>query len=67
MKEIQVYEGEVKTDIYGTWSDCSPGLYIGDDLLVGREGGSPFYDYRGKRIRITIEEVEEPNDNDDSG
>ena len=51
-KEIRVVEGEVRRDIYGSWADCSPGLYIDSDMI-----SEVFADYTGKKIRVTIEEI----------
>ena len=52
-KEIKIIEGKVARDIYGSWEDCSPGLYIDSDLVVPL-----FSNYIGKTVRVTIEEVE---------
>jgi hypothetical protein len=51
-KEIKIVEGEVVRDRFGSWSDCSPGLYIDTDMVE-----SIFNAYKGKRIRVTIEVV----------
>ena len=47
-----VMVGRVDWDVYGSWSDCSPGLYIGQDKVesvVGR--------LQGKNVKVTIEEI----------
>ena len=46
--------GKVVRDKYGSWEDCSPGLYLGDDRVETIFSG----DYMGKTIRVTIEVVE---------
>lgn len=63
-KEIKIYEGDVKRDVFGSWEDCDPGLYIDHDMVE-----SIFNRYTGKRIRVTIEIVDKINqeeDNDDT-
>lgn len=52
-KEIRIVEGNVRRDVFGSWSDCSPGLYIDTDMVE-----TIFNAYKGKRIRVTIEVVE---------
>ena len=49
-RTITVVAGEVKRDIYGSWEDCDPGLYVGDTMVE-----SLFDRYRGRRIKVTIE------------
>ncbi len=44
--------GKVEWDIYGSWSDCSPGLYVGQDKVE-----SVIDQLRGKNVKITIEEL----------
>ena len=51
-KEIKIIEGKVARDIYGSWDDCSPGLYVDSN-----NAESLFSEYIGKTVRITIEEV----------
>ena len=52
-------EGIVARDIYGSWDDCSPGLYIDSEhestILAAID------QYSGCRVRITIEEIPEPD------
>ncbi len=55
-KEITIIEGKVARDIYGSWDDCSPGLYVDSDMVE-----TLFSDYIGKNVKITIEEIEEGN------
>jgi hypothetical protein len=47
-------EGPVKVNPWGNWSDVDKGLYIGTDRL-----DNAFYDYEGKKLRITVEVLEE--------
>jgi len=53
--------GKVIQDPYGSWEDCSPGLYFEDDegttgeCIAGNNGHSMFGKYDGQRIRVTIE------------
>lgn len=57
--EIKVISGDIRQDVFGSWSDCSPGLYIDHDLIE-----TVFSQYRGKRVKVTIEvidNVEESN------
>jgi len=51
-REIKIVEGKVARNIYGSWDDCSPGLYIDSDNVE-----SLFSAYMGKTVRISIEEV----------
>jgi hypothetical protein len=50
----EIYEGEVQEDIYGSWEDCSPGLYLDSDMV-----DTLFQPYKGKKVRVTIEVVTE--------
>ena len=52
-REIKIVEGLVARDIFGSWDDCSPGLYVDSDTVE-----TLFSGYEGKRVRITIEEVD---------
>jgi len=52
-KMIEAISGKVVQDICGTWSDWDPRLYLGSDTIEGI-----FAKYRGKNIRVTIEEIE---------
>jgi len=54
-KEIKIIEGDVRRDVFGSWDDCSPGLYIETDMVE-----TIFNQYRGRRIRVTIEVVDPP-------
>lgn len=67
--------GKIVEDPYGSFDDCSPGLYIEEDdgvtgiLISGRNGGSYFRELEGSRVKITIEvlpdlEVEEEEDDE---
>jgi len=53
--------GSIVEDPYGSYDDCSPGLYLqGEDnseeiYICGRGGGSSLYKYNGQRVRLTIE------------
>ena len=50
---ITVITGKVARDIFGSYEDCSPGLYIDSDKIE-----SVFAMYYGKDIKITIEVIE---------
>ena len=52
--EKKIILGNVERDPYGSWDDCSPGLYLNRDLLE-----TIFNKYEGKKIRVTIEEIVE--------
>ena len=56
LREIQmaIIKGKVDRDIYGSYEDCSPGLYIGGDKV-----DSVLSRYLGKNVTITIEETTE--------
>lgn len=49
-----IITGKVDRDIFGSYEDCSPGLYIGPDYLE-----SCFNLYLGKTVKVTIEEINE--------
>ena len=51
--------GKVVRDKYGSWEDCSPGLYLGDDFVE-----TLFSNYIGRTIKVTIEVVENEESND---
>ena len=51
--------GKVVRDKYGSWEDCSPGLYLGDDRVE-----TIFSNYIGRTIRVTVEVVESEESND---
>jgi hypothetical protein len=59
-KEIKIIEGKVGKDIYGSWDDCSSGLYLDSDMIYLDSDliSTIFYNYLGKNIKVTIEEVE---------
>lgn len=59
-KEIKIIEGDVRHDVFGSWSDCSPGLYIDTDMVE-----SIFNSYKGRRVRVTIEVIEPVLDDGD--
>jgi hypothetical protein len=54
---LTVIEGKVAKNIHGSWEDCDPGLYLGDERVISR-----FSDYLGKHIRVTIEVLDTPTD-----
>jgi len=61
MSENKEIIGKIVEDPYGTWDDCSPGLYFQDDdnvtreCIAGKNGHSFFREYDGQRIKVTIE------------
>lgn len=58
-EEKEILEGKVQEDVFGSYDDCSPGTYIGDNILASsvRNGFNIFNKYIGKRIRVTIEVI----------
>lgn len=52
-KTVKTLSGSIRRDVFGSWSDCDPGLYIGNEMIE-----SVFREYMGRRIKITIEEVD---------
>jgi hypothetical protein len=52
-KTITVIDGKVASDIYGSWEDCDPGLYLGDTRVE-----TIFNRYHKKTIRVTIEVID---------
>jgi hypothetical protein len=52
-KTVEIIEGKVERDIFGSWDDCYPGLYLESDMIE-----SIFSEYLGKNIKVTIEEIE---------
>ena len=52
-KTIEIYEGMICRDVFGSWEDCDPGLYIGREFIE-----TIFNKNIGRNIRITIEEIE---------
>ncbi len=60
MNEKVEIVGKIVEDPYGSWDDCSPGLYIqgedsSEECIAGRHGHSFLGKYEGQRIRLTIE------------
>ena len=55
--ERKTYEGEVKRDVFGSWDDCSPGLYVDHDMVE-----TIVSEYEGRKVRITIEVIEDDSD-----
>lgn len=53
-KEIVIYEGKVKRDVFGSWDDCSLGLYLDTDKIE-----TIFNQYKDSKIKVTIERIEE--------
>jgi len=59
-KKIIVIEGLVERNPYGPWSDVDHGIYVDGERVANAD----TYDYTifdsfiGKKIKITIEEVE---------
>ena len=51
---VRIIEGKVFVNPYGDWDDVDKGVYVDDDNIENL-----IYDYRGRRIKITIEEVDE--------
>jgi len=49
----EIISGKVSKDIYGSWDDCDPGLYIGNEMVE-----TIFRKYRGKVIKLSIEIIE---------
>lgn len=56
----KVIEGLVEVNPYGDWTDCDRGTYVGGNR-VAAPGGSPFDEFKGRHIRITIEEIDPPD------
>ena len=56
-EERETYRGKVQYDVFGSWDDCSPGLYLGHDKVT-----SLFDDLEGKTVRVTIEVIEPEED-----
>ena len=50
---VEVYEVKVARDVFGSWSDCSPGLYIDHDKVT-----LLIENHNGRKIRLTIEVLE---------
>ena len=43
-------EGEIRRDVFGSWDDCDPGLYIGQDMIE-----TIFSQLASKNVKLTIE------------
>ena len=56
-KTITIIEGKIERDVFGSWEDCSPGLYVDSDMIE-----TIFDRFRGKTLKITIEEIEPRDD-----
>lgn len=59
-KEKKTYEGKVIRDVFGSWDDCSPGLYVDHDMVE-----TIVNEFSGRRIRLTIEVIPEPDNSED--
>lgn len=53
-----IYSGLVRKDIEGQWDDVARGIWIGEDCLGETTADFLWYDYKGKNIKITIEELD---------
>jgi hypothetical protein len=60
--EKTILVGKIVRDPYGSYSDCSPGLYLdkedGGDICISsgqNASSSMFNEFEDKRIRVTIE------------
>lgn len=51
---IKIITGKVEENPYGNWSDCDTGIFIDSDKVE-----SIFRQYKGKTVRVTIEEIKE--------
>jgi len=56
-KSNSIYEGKIRRDVFGSWDDCSPGLYLDHDMIT-----TIFSEMLGKHVRVTIEEIEAPEE-----
>jgi hypothetical protein len=54
VSESKVVEGVVKVNPHGDWSDVDRGAYV-DGELVANAAWSIFHDFKGQRVRVTIE------------
>jgi len=59
--ESKVVIGKVKRNIYGNWEDVDKGLFIDTETVE-----QIFRDYEDRTIKVTIEEVEEEDDDKNS-
>lgn len=55
--EKEIYEGKIQRDVFGSWDDCDPGLYIDTDMIE-----TIMNRYRGKNVRLTIEVIPEKDE-----
>lgn len=60
MTENKEFIGKIVEDPYGSYDDCSPGIYIdsengSNECLAGRRGYTLFNEFIGSRVKITIE------------
>jgi hypothetical protein len=54
MEKATIFEGKIKRNVFGSWEDCSPGLYLDTDKIE-----TIFNRYENKNIRITVEILED--------
>ena len=52
--EKKTYEGKIRRDVFGSWEDCSPGLYIDHDMVETIVG-----EFENRKVRITIEVIDD--------
>lgn len=62
--------GTIVKDPYGSWEDCSPGLYIqgedgSEEFIAGNNGYSFLGKYENKRVKITVEVLPSISDIDE--
>lgn len=70
MTENKEFIGKIVEDPYGSYDDCSPGIYIdsengSDECLAGRRGNTLFSEFVGRRVKITIEVLPELESEDE--
>lgn len=56
-KTIKIIEGKVEFNRYGNWDDVDKGWFLDGRLL-----NSIFREYGDRKIRVTIEEIDEEID-----
>jgi hypothetical protein len=56
----QTYEGEISTNRFGKWADCSPGLYLDTDKIE-----EIIKQFIGQRVRLTIETLPKVENTDE--
>jgi hypothetical protein len=54
VQTTKVITGKVTRDRFGSWEDCSPGIYIDTDMVE-----TLFSEYTGQNIRVTIEVIDD--------